>query len=140
MEESYPNSILTLSWQKIIWKSPKYQILIMVPMLCEPITELKVDLAIQSNVHLGVIQCLRRQNLVHFWPPTYLNVDNPYPKRRQNWALFGPTTCLRRHWMPPYSSVSFILIYVMRFDELIRSNYESCFHQFFFSPIFFFRC
>ena len=29
----------------------------------------------------GVVQCLRRQNLILFWPPT--------------------SSCLRRHWMPP---------------------------------------
>ena len=49
MEGNYPNSILTSSWLKIIWKSQKYQILITVPMLCELITEFKVDLAIRSK-------------------------------------------------------------------------------------------
>ena len=27
-------------------------------------------------------------------PPTYLKVDNLYPKRRQKWAIFGPPTHL----------------------------------------------
>ena len=62
MEGSYPNLTLTLSWPKIIWKSPKYQILIMVPMLWELITEFKVDLAIRSKFQVFFI---------YFFDPIY---------------------------------------------------------------------
>ena len=44
-----------------------------------------------------VIQCLRWQNLVLFWPPTYLDVDNIYPERRQKRvSTFGTT------YLPPF--------------------------------------
>ena len=51
----------------------------------------------------GAIQCLCRQNLVLFWPPTYLDVDNLNPKRRQKWALLASPTnlLLSWHWMAP---------------------------------------
>ena len=46
------------------------------------------------NFAYGAIQCLRRQNLVLIWPPTYLDVDNLYFKRRQKRALLEPPTYL----------------------------------------------
>ena len=41
-----------------------------------------------------VIQQLRGHDFALFRPPTYLNVDNSYPKRGQKRPFFGPPTRL----------------------------------------------
>ena len=45
-----------------------------------------------KSLYIGVIQCLHRQNLVLFWPPTHHSIDNLYPKHRQK--------CLHKDWIP----------------------------------------